>query len=161
VGATLYEVVTGRSAISGDSNWALMNGHLHETPIPPVDVNPALPRAVSDAILRAPAKNPADRFQTAAEFQAALTSVRPPSGSSITIHSTAPGTSTLNADVLRSAKKNLATFIGPIASVMVDRAARTARTPQDLYRALAEQIPDARERETFLKSSALKSTPRP
>jgi len=152
-GATLYEVVTGKQAVSGDSNWAVMNGHLHGTPIPPIEVNPALPRAVSDAVLRALARKPADRFQTAAEFQAALASVRPPSGSSITIHSTAPGTSTLNADVLRSAKKNLATFIGPIAGVMVDRAARTVRTPQELYRALAEQIPNARERETFLKSA--------
>jgi len=151
VGATLYEVATGRHVVSGESNWAILDGHLHRDPVPPVEVNPSLPRAISDAILRALAKDPAHRFQTAGDFQAALAGA-PPLESSIAVHSMAAGTSTLDDDILRSAKKALATFIGPIAGVMVDRAARTARTPNDLYRALAEQIPNARERETFLKS---------
>jgi len=160
VGATLYEVVTGRHAVSGDSNWAVMNSHLHQTPIPPLEVNASLPPAVSDAILRALSKDPAGRFQTAAEFQAVLGGALSCAGATVTVHSELAGTSRFNAALLQGAKQSLALFLGPIAGVMVDRAARTAHTPQELYRVLAEQIPDTRERETFLKSSPLKSTPR-
>ena len=72
VGITLYELTTGKRAIQGDSSWSVMNGHLNQTPVPPIEINPSLSRDLSDAILRALAKSPGDRFQTAEEFRAAL-----------------------------------------------------------------------------------------
>jgi len=152
-GATLYELVTGKHAIRGESSFAVMNGHLHDKPLPPDEVNPAVPRSVSDAILHALAKRPADRFQAASEFQAALDTALPKTATIVTAQAKVPSSGSLDAGVLKTAKQKLATVIGPIATVMVDRAARTAKTPTDLYRVLAQQIPDARERENFLKSA--------
>jgi len=52
--------------------------------------------------------------------------------------------------VLAAAKQHLAAYLGPIASVIVDRAARKAHTPQDLYQILSTEIPE-RDRAGFLK----------
>src|ERR1019366_4833789 len=52
---------------------------------------------------------------------------------------------------IASAKQQLALYAGPIASVIVDRAAKKARTPFDLYQVLAAEIPSERDRAAFLK----------
>ena len=52
-------------------------------------------------------------------------------------------------------KQNLAVYAGPIASVIVDRTARKARTPQELYQMLAEEISTERDRAAFLKRAPL------
>jgi hypothetical protein len=39
-----------------------------------------------------------------------------------------------------------------MAKVIVTRAAKTARSRQDLYEKLAEEIPSAKDRQTFLRS---------
>jgi serine/threonine-protein kinase len=77
LGITLYEVVTGRRPFVGDSDYAIMSGHLEKMPVPPIEMDPRLPAALNEIILRAIAKNPDERFQTAAAFQRALDSVRP------------------------------------------------------------------------------------
>src|SRR6185369_9081375 len=72
LGAVLYEMVTGRKLFSGSSSFALMLGQVEQAPAPPIALVPELPRKVNDAILRALAKNPEERFQSADEFRAAL-----------------------------------------------------------------------------------------
>lgn len=52
---------------------------------------------------------------------------------------------------LETARQKLATYLGPIAKVLVKQAAAKARTPQELYQRLAEHIPTANERNAFLK----------
>ncbi|MGC4055076.1 MAG: serine/threonine-protein kinase [Paludibaculum sp.] len=47
-------------------------------------------------------------------------------------------------------KKDLACQIGPMARVIVDRAARKARSPEDLLSTLAAEIPSAEERTRFV-----------
>jgi serine/threonine-protein kinase len=71
-GVMLYELLTGRKPFVADSSYSLLNAHLHEIPIPPLEVNPALSRELNDVVLRAMAKLPKDRFQTAEEFRDAI-----------------------------------------------------------------------------------------
>lgn len=72
IGATLYEMGTGRRPYEGN-NWAdVVVKVLSEDPPLPCDVNPDLPPAVQDVILKAMARAPAERYATALEFAAAL-----------------------------------------------------------------------------------------
>jgi serine/threonine-protein kinase len=72
IGVALYELVTGKRPIDGDGPYAIMMGHLTAEPAPPEQVNPKVPPALSRIILKAMAKEPADRFQSANEFLEAL-----------------------------------------------------------------------------------------
>ncbi|HLK34649.1 MAG TPA: protein kinase [Terriglobales bacterium] len=72
VGVSLYELVTGKRPFEADSDFSLMAAHLQKEPISPRTVCPDLPAGLNDVILRAMAKDPAQRFQSAAEFSAAL-----------------------------------------------------------------------------------------
>ena len=72
VGITLYEMVTGQRPIRGDTDYSIMDGHLHQLPASAASVNPAVPPALSKIIAKALAKDPADRFQTAEAFLAAV-----------------------------------------------------------------------------------------
>lgn len=72
VGVTLYELLTGVLPITGANNYEIMMGHLHKIPVPPHMKNAAVPEGLSLTILRALAKDPAQRFSTADEFLAAL-----------------------------------------------------------------------------------------
>lgn len=76
LGASLYEIVTGARPFQGDSDFALMAAHLQKEPPPPIQLDPNLPKALSDVILMALAKNPANRFQSADAFRRALESIR-------------------------------------------------------------------------------------
>ena len=53
---------------------------------------------------------------------------------------------------LERASKDLASFIGPIAHILVRRAAPESRTLSDLYQTLAQEISSAAKREQFLGS---------
>jgi len=75
VGVSLYELVTGKRPFDGDSQFAIMSAHLEKNPPPPVEVDPRLPKALSDVILMSVARSPDARFQTAAAFRNALGSV--------------------------------------------------------------------------------------
>src|SRR5438552_1178884 len=72
LGVVLYEMVTGRPPFSGDSAVAIAYKHVRETPVPPREVNPALPQAFQDVVLQAMAKNPAARYATAEDLRADL-----------------------------------------------------------------------------------------
>jgi serine/threonine-protein kinase len=76
-GLTLYETLTGVRGITGDSDYAIMTGHLDVMPPAPAALNPSIPPAVSAAVQRAIAKNAADRFPSAEAFSAALTAPQP------------------------------------------------------------------------------------
>ncbi len=75
VGAVLYEVTTGRKVFPIESAFALMQAQTSDTPDPPRGINPFIPQSLNDAILKALAKDPADRFQTADEFRDALAAI--------------------------------------------------------------------------------------
>jgi serine/threonine-protein kinase len=54
--------------------------------------------------------------------------------------------------LLATLKQALAVYVGPIAGVMVTRAARTARTRVELYEKLASEISSEQNRKKFLQS---------
>jgi serine/threonine protein kinase len=68
LGITLYEMVTGRLPFTGDTSLAVYLRQLHEPPIPPSHLNPAIPHEVEQVILRALDKDPRRRFQTPQEL---------------------------------------------------------------------------------------------
>src|SRR5207247_937565 len=68
----LYEMLVGAPPFSGPSAQAIMARHSLDLVSPPSIVRTTIPDAVEDAILRALAKTPADRFPTTALFAEAL-----------------------------------------------------------------------------------------
>jgi serine/threonine-protein kinase len=75
VGISLYELVTGQRPFQADSDFAVMVAHLKEMPRPPIELAPALGPELNAVIMKAIAKSPADRYQTANDFRTALTTV--------------------------------------------------------------------------------------
>ena len=74
-GVVLYELLTGRVPFEADTPIAVASMHVYEIPPPPRSLNPDLPPAADAILTRALAKNPAARYQSAAEMSAALTSL--------------------------------------------------------------------------------------
>jgi eukaryotic-like serine/threonine-protein kinase len=72
LGCVLYEMVTGRPPFLGDSPVAVASKQVLEQPVPPSKLNPDVTPDLDAVILRALAKNPANRYQSAEEFGADL-----------------------------------------------------------------------------------------
>jgi eukaryotic-like serine/threonine-protein kinase len=69
-GCLMYELLTGRPPFTGDSPVAIAYQHVRENPIPPSRLDPDIPPWADAIVLKAMAKSPNDRYQTAAEMQA-------------------------------------------------------------------------------------------
>jgi beta-lactam-binding protein with PASTA domain len=78
IGVILYELLTGRVPFAGDTAVAVALKQVHEQPLPPSALNPAVPPALDRAVLRALEKDPAHRYADADEFAATLDAARPP-----------------------------------------------------------------------------------
>ncbi len=76
LGITLYEMLAGRVPFErpkeSDSDFPILTAHTSQPPPPPRQFVPDLPDSIEAAILKALAKKPEERFQSCAEFQAAL-----------------------------------------------------------------------------------------
>jgi len=179
-GVTLYEILTGRRPFDGKTEYEVMTGHLREEPKRPVDLNPSIPDNVSQTILRAMAKEASQRFQSAAEFLAALEGISfddvqtletvaiqaQPASSGGASSGSAPGgsaasggkgstppranVSSFEPKLLDSVSRELAAFIGPIAKVVVKRAADRCSSIEELYASVAGEIDSERDRSQFL-----------
>ena len=75
LGAMTYEMLTGIKAFQGDTIVNVMMGILDpNTPVPPGDLRPEIPYELSEVVMKALAKDPADRFQRGKEMVEALQS---------------------------------------------------------------------------------------
>jgi eukaryotic-like serine/threonine-protein kinase len=184
LGVTLYEMLTGQPPVQGTSFYSMLKAHMEGKPRPATEFAPDVPEQLSHILAKSLEKTPDARFQTAEEFHAALKGLSnsaamrvmeghveigiperrpPPRDSASTPAPTptplAPQTSTAakswDPAVLENARKNLAVFVGPMAKILVNRAAKNSGTITELYHALASEISTPADREKFLRSRPL------
>ncbi len=65
LGATLYELATGEPPFGSGDPLRLIHDHLARVPVPPAEVNPAVPGPLSGIIMHLLEKEPDNRYQTA------------------------------------------------------------------------------------------------
>jgi serine/threonine-protein kinase len=76
LGAVLYELLTGRPPHQADTQEGLWRAACAGDVVPPRQLNPRLPRAVSDLCRRCLARDPTQRFASAAELATAVRRLR-------------------------------------------------------------------------------------
>jgi serine/threonine protein kinase len=165
VGVTLYEMITGRLPIEGTTHIQVIAGHLQHAPVPPPQINPKIPEALSAGVMRALAKNPRDRWQTAEAFLQALDEdglrttpagdvsqvrVLQARGAAASGSASPPPTSGLRPESLTEITRQLAEHVGPIAGVLVRRASSSAANLREMCDALAQEIVSPAARQKFL-----------
>ena len=154
-----------------------MRGHVNTLPKHPAELNASLPLPLCAAIVKAMEKDPAARYQTATEFAADLAGLSYDEAQTIaqmsiiapTIASLTPGgkpvsgsgtptpgsdparpSSKLQPSELDSVSRELAAYIGPIAKVVVKRAADRCSSVDELYAVVAGEIDTEKDRKRFL-----------
>ncbi len=172
----LYELLTGRRPFNGMLTQ-IVQQVCHETPPAVSRVEPAVPATLDPVLLRGLAKDPAERFQTAREFADALTAategtalsaggagaMRPPPavavrhepiGPTLRVSSaghesprTPPG---WTAAQLAQAEAQLTPIMGPLARIIVRRAASVTQEWESLGLHIAAQLQSPAERARFL-----------
>jgi tetratricopeptide (TPR) repeat protein/KaiC/GvpD/RAD55 family RecA-like ATPase len=75
LGAVLYEMVTGRPPFPSEDPVKIIFGHIHDHPVSPSKLNPNVPQALADCIMKLLEKEPAKRYQSAADLLAVLRDV--------------------------------------------------------------------------------------
>lgn len=175
-GVILFEMLTGAKPFVARELPELMRKVLNDRPPALSTLRPGNWRHLEDVVQRALARNPDDRFQTAAEFINALkeaieatgTDNRPsldltslsltPKNKSSTAQSgssrNASDNSTtmsarLTAETLGAVELELARWIGPVARVILKKASEETTDPDTLLSSLAKQIPVAAEASRF------------
>jgi hypothetical protein len=75
VGVVFFRMLTAQLPFKADSGISMAHKQVHDSPTPVRRLRMELPPACEDIITRSLAKSPADRFQTAEDFRAALASL--------------------------------------------------------------------------------------
>ncbi|MDP6713400.1 MAG: protein kinase, partial [SAR202 cluster bacterium] len=75
LGATIYEMVSGRPPYMGERAMAIIEQHLNSTPVPPTRHNPLVPAELETLILRLLEKDVSKRPESATEALSALKSI--------------------------------------------------------------------------------------
>ncbi len=124
-GAVLYEMATGRRPFDQTVPALLINAILNQTPEPPSKYNPGIPAWLDEVILKALARDKAERYQTASELGAALE--RPaPASTSRTVRtrrrvrsSSKPATATKSTQSKAKAKRWTIGVIVVVAALLI------------------------------------------
>ena len=72
LGVVLYEMLCGRPPFESRSQFELMMAHVHQAPAPPSSVKSKVPQSLDAVVLKALAKDPADRYPSAPAFSDAI-----------------------------------------------------------------------------------------
>ena len=156
-----YELLAGQKPFTGGVD-TLTYQICHADPLPPSQVAMlALPPSIDTLFAKALAKSPDARYQQARDFRMALGEALGSSSlavdtSDLTILNLptipAPTTAANIWDdvVLTTAEKDLARYVGPLAKLLVRKAAAQATDLGELYSMLATNIGDPQERKRFV-----------
>ncbi len=68
VGVMLYEMLTGKKPFDGDNPVAIALKHMEENAVSPRDIMPSIPEALEEIVIHAMDREPARRYQSAAEM---------------------------------------------------------------------------------------------
>lgn len=68
LGVVMYEMLTGRVPFDADTPVSIALKHMQEKPIDPIKLNPGIPFAVNQIIIKAMQKEPSQRYQSATEM---------------------------------------------------------------------------------------------
>ena len=120
----LYETCTGVPPFQADIPAGVMMQHLHAPVTPPIHINPQLPPALSDAIIKGLAKAPEDRFSSASALGIAVAEA---------LHMPVP--ESLKHMVAQATDMSSPTHIGPISGDLL-----SSSQPE-----LAEAVPAGRQ----------------
>jgi serine/threonine-protein kinase len=112
LGVVLYEMLTGKVPFEGENPVAIALKHLSDVPVPPQALVPEIPDNLNNVVLKALAKDPADRYTSAEEFRADLERCRQ------------------NLPVAGAVVDNGATRVIPAAAAVGAAAAAGAATPE-------------------------------
>jgi serine/threonine protein kinase/predicted hydrocarbon binding protein len=77
LGIMLYEMLTGKLPFQADTAYGILFKHINEDPPRIREVRPELPQAVEEVVLKALAKNPDDRYQSALDMAGAFAEAMP------------------------------------------------------------------------------------
>jgi len=176
LGATLYHLVTGHTPFPGSSGALVMSMHLVQPLADPRTYVPALSEGICRVIRKMMAKSRDERYpdvdaldrdlyrlqtgetpepdepgETAVET---LVRERPPSSPETRAHAAEPAPAPLphpafDSGTLHRIEDLLAADVGPMASVLVRRAAKSSPTLEALCEDLAGQVESGARREVF------------
>lgn len=170
-GVVLYRLIAGRAPFTGTAE-AVMYQLFHETPVPPSRVAGAGRDARFDAVVaKAMARDPAARYASAGDFTAALVAAaaQAPDDTTVVLPAAAPragpapqppaaapvpgpatGGGTLPPGLVDHATRVLTSHMGPIARIVVKKAAGKALTREEFFRLLGDEAGAAVDRARLL-----------
>lgn len=137
-GVLLFEMVTGRVPFLSSSPYQTMHMHATVEPPEPQDIDPAIPDWLNTVILKALKKDPADRFQNADEFGAAL---EKHTIMTVTLHPHKAQCSQCGAEVLQSFPYCFSCGNKPVSVMKIDN-------PEEQYAVFVQGPGNAAERIT-------------
>jgi serine/threonine protein kinase len=170
-GVILFEMLTGVKPFRGKSITEIISFMEKRGPEDIRALNPAVPEAMKHVIGKSVAFDPGQRYADAAAFSKAVADAMPgpsmpgPSGeprlsgsgiskaqAQLTTNAahTISGEGPFSAELLRETERDLATLIGPMASIAVKRAVRNASDLLGLYELLGKQVANPKDRAEFL-----------
>ena len=165
-GVILFEMLTGVKPFRGKSITEIMSFMEKRGPEDIRALNPAVPEALKHVITKSVAFDPAQRYAAAAAFSKAVADALPvvageprdrsAATSDAKVQTVAGAAQTVSpdaaftAEVLHEIERDLATYIGPMASIALKRAARQSRDLLGLYEVLGRQVSDPKDRSEFL-----------
>jgi len=144
LGVVLYEIATGRLPYVIDNPSAAIYQILFTSPPPPRSLNPALPVAIEQIILRCLAREPQDRYQSANELADALQQALDGLGAESTQVAPAQATSMIRGsdDILISLSQSTLAITPGIPTSMTVTIRNLGRLV-DHYSLRIEGVPDA------------------
>jgi eukaryotic-like serine/threonine-protein kinase len=97
-GCLLYELLVGRPPFIGESPVSVAYQHVREAPVPPSHLDPVITPDIDAITLKALAKDPAERYQSAREMKADISRVLAGQQATATVPAVEPAATTVLGD---------------------------------------------------------------